>query len=64
MVAAFCERLGWYDLEALIVKFQVWAVLGQRSWWGRDGNHRLRSARSRGQTLSFALPHYCLSTVF
>lgn len=25
MVAAFCERLGWYDLEALIVKFQVWS---------------------------------------
>jgi hypothetical protein len=23
MVAAFCERLGWYDLEALIAKFQV-----------------------------------------
>lgn len=23
MTAAFCERLGWYDLEALIAKFQV-----------------------------------------
>ena len=23
MVAAFCERLGWVDLEALITKFQV-----------------------------------------
>lgn len=23
MAAAFCERLGWFDLEALIVKFQV-----------------------------------------
>lgn len=23
MVAAFCERLGWYDLEALISRFQV-----------------------------------------
>jgi DNA polymerase theta len=23
MVAAFCERLGWYDLEALIVKYQA-----------------------------------------
>jgi hypothetical protein len=23
MVAAFCERLGWYDMEALITKFQV-----------------------------------------
>lgn len=23
MTAAFCERLGWHDLEALVVKFQV-----------------------------------------
>ena len=23
MTAAFCERLGWYDLEALIAKVQV-----------------------------------------
>ena len=23
MLAAFCERLGWRDLEALIAKFQV-----------------------------------------
>lgn len=26
MAAAFCERIGWHDLEALIAKFQVgWA---------------------------------------
>lgn len=27
MVAAFCERLGWYDLEALISRFQVPSLL-------------------------------------
>jgi hypothetical protein len=43
MVAAFCERLGWYDLEALIVKFQVgWAggrggVGGCAGWVSRVG---------------------------
>ena len=31
MAAAFCERLGWYDLEALIAKFQVSFV--QRVEW-------------------------------
>ncbi|EFN55218.1 hypothetical protein CHLNCDRAFT_52598 [Chlorella variabilis] len=30
MVAAFCERLGWYDLEALIVKFQSRVLHGVR----------------------------------
>lgn len=34
MVAAFCERLGWYDLEALIAKFQAGAGLGHTGCWG------------------------------
>lgn len=46
MVAAFCERLGWYDLEALIVKFQVRGSRQQQAdrqaadlveGWARDG---------------------------
>ncbi|PRW44411.1 helicase and polymerase-containing TEBICHI isoform X1 [Chlorella sorokiniana] len=30
MTAAFCERLGWYDLEALIAKFQSRVLHGVR----------------------------------
>lgn len=30
MVAAFCEKLGWYDLEALITKFQSRVLHGVR----------------------------------
>ena len=30
MVAAFCERLGWHDLEALITKFQVGVIKASR----------------------------------
>jgi len=30
MVAAFCEKLGWYDMEALITKFQVGSQLGSQ----------------------------------
>jgi hypothetical protein len=34
MVAAFCERLGWYDLEALIAKFQVGSQLACKCRYG------------------------------
>ena len=41
MVASFCERLGWYDLEALIAKFQV-GEGARRCGVGRDGAEHCR----------------------
>lgn len=31
MVTAFCERLGWHDLEGLVSKFQNRVSFGVRS---------------------------------
>lgn len=54
MVAAFCERLGWYDLEALIVKFQVRGSRQQQAdrqaadlvaGWARTGSGSSCTAR-------------------
>ena len=39
MVAAFCERLGWADLEMLVAKFQ-----GR----GRGGGGNFRGGDTRG----------------
>ena len=43
MVAAFCERLGWYDLEALIVKFQVRGRTAESGSKGRERRSWLHS---------------------
>ena len=43
MLAAFCERLGWRDLEALIAKFQVRSAFTQVNLASRSKGLVLRA---------------------